>query len=123
MLGPLPIQNRVTGILDLSSTQLSSQEFFISAFWECLTRYYLLIFTKKWPAAAFNCLKVSKLEKVGKLFLHLIRGEACFNYVSRLILSLISVTRGVPLIWVYCMLLNLRKYNYMYNFQDLYQYT
>jgi hypothetical protein len=104
MPGPLPIQNRVTGILDLSSTQLSSQQFFICTFWECLTRYYLIIFTKKWPAAAFNCLKDSKLDEVGKLFLHLIRGEACFNYVTRLILSLISVTRGVPLIWLYYML-------------------
>jgi hypothetical protein len=63
--------------------------------------------------------KSQKLEKVGKLFLHLITGEACFNYVSRLIWSLISVTRGVPLIWICWMLLNLRKCNYVYNFQGL----
>jgi hypothetical protein len=69
MLGPLPIQNGVSGILDFSSTQLGSHNFFISAFWECLTRYYLFIvtYTKKWSASTFNCLKVSKIKKGGEI--------------------------------------------------------
>ncbi len=113
MLGPLPIQNGVSGILDLNSTQLGSHNFFISAFWECLTRYYLFIFTSTKNGLLLRLIvkKSQKFEKVGKLFLHLVSGETCFNYVSRLIWSLISVTRGVPLIWLHCMLLNFRKYN------------